>query len=124
MNLGWLDHVSKVIEAGIIMSQHLAQGRPAVVHCRFRKEERRKNERNLLKKLISFFFLSKSDGWDRTAQVASIAALLCDERCRSFAGFCRVVAREWVFLGHKFGTRLGAGLHRNKGLVFSPVLFF
>jgi hypothetical protein len=31
---GWLEHVSRVLRSGKIVAEHLAQGRPAVVHCR------------------------------------------------------------------------------------------
>lgn len=46
--------------------------------------------------------------------MGSVAALLVDERQRTTAGLLRLIAREWVLLGHRFGTRLGAGRHHAK----------
>jgi hypothetical protein len=66
---------------------------------------------------IANFTFRSSDGWDRTAQVGSVAALLIDERSRTTEGLLRVVSREWVFLGHRFATRLGMGHHRTEGLL-------
>jgi len=53
-----------------------------------------------------------SDGWDRTAQITSLAQLLLDPRCRTRRGFCQLVAKDWLSFGHKFGERYGFA--RNK----------
>ncbi len=80
---GWLRHVAAVLGAANLVAAHSGAGQPVLVHC--------------------------SDGWDRTAQVASLATLLLDPRSRTTEGFLQVVSREWVLAGHRFATRLGVG---------------
>lgn len=48
-----------------------------------------------------------SDGWDRTPQVTSLAMLLCDPYYRTIEGFCLLVEREWLQMGHRFADRIG-----------------
>lgn len=48
-----------------------------------------------------------SDGWDRTTQLVSLAAMLMDPYYRTVAGFSVLVEREWVRMGHQFSERSG-----------------
>eukprot|EP00667_Euglena_gracilis_P002585 EG_transcript_2588 len=48
-----------------------------------------------------------TDGWDRTAQVCSLAQLLLDPYHRTIVGLAALVEKEWVRGGHKFGDRCG-----------------
>eukprot|EP00440_Ansanella_granifera_P072032 gb/GFBE01078169.1/.p1 GENE.gb/GFBE01078169.1/~~gb/GFBE01078169.1/.p1 ORF type:complete len:330 (+),score=75.72 gb/GFBE01078169.1/:1-990(+) len=50
-----------------------------------------------------------SDGWDRTAQVCSLAELCLDPYFRTQAGFLKLVQKEWCSFGHRFRTRAALG---------------
>lgn len=43
-----------------------------------------------------------SDGWDRTAQLTSLAMLMLDGYYRSIRGFEVLVEKEWLSFGHRF----------------------
>jgi hypothetical protein len=46
-----------------------------------------------------------SDGWDRTAQVTSIAMMLLDPFYRTLKGFVYLIEKEWIGFGHMFRDR-------------------
>lgn len=58
---GWLKHIQSVLETSFFIAQAVDNGVSVVVHC--------------------------SDGWDRTAQVCSLASLMLDPYYRTIAGF-------------------------------------
>ncbi|NXC14724.1 MTMR8 protein, partial [Corythaeola cristata] len=61
-NSGWLRHIKAVMDAGVFLAKAVKDEKASVlVHC--------------------------SDGWDRTAQVCSLASLLLDPFYRTFKGF-------------------------------------
>ncbi|XP_072361699.1 phosphatidylinositol-3,5-bisphosphate 3-phosphatase MTMR8 isoform X2 [Scyliorhinus torazame] len=81
-NSGWLRHIKTVMDAGAFLAKAVAEENASVlVHC--------------------------SDGWDRTVQVCSLAALLLDSYYRSIKGFMVLVEKEWISMGHKFSQRCG-----------------
>ncbi|ELV09570.1 Myotubularin [Tupaia chinensis] len=45
-----------------------------------------------------------SDGWDRTAQLTSLAMLMLDSFYRSIEGFEILVQKEWISFGIKFAS--------------------
>jgi Myotubularin-like phosphatase domain len=65
-----------------------------------------------------------SDGWDRTAQLTSLAMILLDPYYRTLDGFEMLIQKEWCSFGHKFADRCmqfgvkGVSKERSE---FSPV---
>ncbi|XP_049604550.1 myotubularin-related protein 7a isoform X2 [Syngnathus scovelli] len=77
---GWLKHIKAVLDAGIFIAKAVAEeGASVLVHC--------------------------SDGWDRTAQVCSVASVLLDPYYRTIKGFMVLIEKDWVSFGHKFSHR-------------------
>ena len=78
---GWLKHIKSVLEAAAFVVKAVSEGISVVVHC--------------------------SDGWDRTAQTCSLAALVLDPYHRTIRGFQALIEKEWMSFGHKFTERCG-----------------
>ncbi|XP_034037794.1 myotubularin-related protein 7a [Thalassophryne amazonica] len=77
---GWLKHIKAILDAGIFITKAVAEeGVSVLVHC--------------------------SDGWDRTAQVCSLACVLLDPYYRTLKGFMVLIEKDWVSFGHKFAHR-------------------
>jgi len=58
---GWLRHIKTILDTSAFICQAVNSGKSVVVHC--------------------------SDGWDRTAQVCSLASLMLDPYYRTLQGF-------------------------------------
>ncbi|XP_036596270.1 myotubularin-related protein 8 [Trichosurus vulpecula] len=81
-NSGWLRHIKTIMDAGIFLAKAVKVEKASIlVHC--------------------------SDGWDRTAQVCSLAGILLDPFYRTFEGLMVLIEREWISMGHKFSQRCG-----------------
>ncbi|XP_017328822.1 myotubularin-related protein 7a isoform X2 [Ictalurus punctatus] len=79
-NSDWLKHIRSILAAGIFVARAVAEkGISILIHC--------------------------SDGWDRTAQVCSIASVLLDPYYRTLKGFMVLIEKDWVSFGHKFSHR-------------------
>ncbi|KAK6637361.1 hypothetical protein RUM44_007777 [Polyplax serrata] len=78
---GWLKHIQSILETSLFIAQAVESGVSVVVHC--------------------------SDGWDRTAQVCSIASLLLDPYYRTINGYQALIEKDWLAFGHKFSDRFG-----------------
>ncbi|CAM9104995.1 unnamed protein product, partial [Ectocarpus fasciculatus] len=79
---GWLTHIRKILS-----------GAARIVHCMDQEE---------LSVVVHC-----SDGWDRTAQLISLAMLMMDSHYRTLSGFMTLIEKEWFSFGHKFCDRLG-----------------
>ncbi|KAJ2807131.1 phosphatidylinositol-3-phosphatase ymr1 [Coemansia helicoidea] len=77
----WLGHIENILVGVRTIVEAVHQGNHVVVHC--------------------------SDGWDRTAQLTSLAQLCLDPFYRTMRGFAVLVEKEWVSFGHQFTLRCG-----------------
>jgi len=92
---GWLGHNASILSAATRAAYYIKHRKSSVIiHC--------------------------SDGWDRTAQVSSLAQLLLDPFYRTIKGFIVLINKDWVSFGHKFKDRLGEG--RESSPVFHQFL--
>ncbi|KTF82048.1 hypothetical protein cypCar_00012217 [Cyprinus carpio] len=74
----WLEHIKLVLSGAIQVADKVSSGSSVVVHC--------------------------SDGWDRTAQLTSLAMLMLDSYYRTLRGFQVLLEKEWISFGHKFAS--------------------
>ncbi|XP_073497318.1 myotubularin isoform X2 [Phyllobates terribilis] len=92
----WLEHIKLVLTGAIQVADKVVSGKSSVVvHC--------------------------SDGWDRTAQLTSLAMLMLDSYYRTVEGFEVLVQKEWISFGHKFGSRIGHGDKNHADADRSPI---
>jgi len=77
----------------------------------------------LIEKLNSSVVIHCSDGWDRTAQLSSLAQLLIDPFFRTISGFAILIEKEWCSFGHKFAQRVGHEMDNKKNHVLRGLLF-
>lgn len=77
---GWLRHIKAIVDAAVFLTRAVTvEGASVLVHC--------------------------SDGWDRTAQVCALGALLMDPYYRTVKGFMVLIEKDWISFGHKFADR-------------------
>ncbi|XP_022823484.1 myotubularin-related protein 6 [Spodoptera litura] len=95
---GWLKHIKSILDTSWWMAGALEAGVSVCVHC--------------------------SDGWDRTAQVCSLAALCLDPHYRTINGYQALIEKDWLSFGHKFTARCGhiACDGRERSPVFTQLL--
>uniref|UniRef100_A0A9J7YZY4 phosphatidylinositol-3,5-bisphosphate 3-phosphatase n=1 Tax=Cyprinus carpio carpio TaxID=630221 RepID=A0A9J7YZY4_CYPCA len=80
----WLEYIRLLLAGAVRIADRLESGKTSVVvHC--------------------------SDGWDRTAQLTSLAMLMLDAHYRSLRGFQVLLEKEWLSFGHRFASRVGHG---------------
>lgn len=92
----WLEHIKLVLTGAIQVADKVASGKSSVVvHC--------------------------SDGWDRTAQLTSLAMLMLDSYYRTIVGFEVLLQKEWISFGHKFSSRIGHGDKNHADADRSPI---
>lgn len=84
---GWIKHYTAIMEGVKVIVESVLDGVSVLVHC--------------------------SDGWDRTAQLVSLAQLCLDPYTRTIDGLIALVRREWLAAGHQFRTRLAKNLSVN-----------
>ncbi|KAJ1309556.1 hypothetical protein OPQ81_006329 [Rhizoctonia solani] len=79
---GWIKHLTSILEGTLIIVRTIhINASHALLHC--------------------------SDGWDRTAQLSSLAQICLDPYFRTIRGFYVLVEKEWLSFGHKFLDRCG-----------------
>ncbi|XP_034413349.1 myotubularin-related protein 1a isoform X7 [Cyclopterus lumpus] len=92
----WLEYIRLLLAGAAKIANKLESGKTSVVvHC--------------------------SDGWDRTAQLTSLAMLMLDSHYRTLRGFQVLVEKEWVSFGHKFAARVGHGDENHANSERSPL---
>uniref|UniRef100_A0AAY5L3E1 phosphatidylinositol-3,5-bisphosphate 3-phosphatase n=1 Tax=Esox lucius TaxID=8010 RepID=A0AAY5L3E1_ESOLU len=75
----WLEYIRVLLAGAVRIADKLESGKTSVVvHC--------------------------SDGWDRTAQLTSLAMLMLDGHYRTLRGFQVLLEKEWISFGHKFAA--------------------
>uniref|UniRef100_A0A9J8DI40 phosphatidylinositol-3,5-bisphosphate 3-phosphatase n=1 Tax=Cyprinus carpio carpio TaxID=630221 RepID=A0A9J8DI40_CYPCA len=80
----WLEYIRLLLAGAVRIADRIESGKTSVVvHC--------------------------SDGWDRTAQLTSLAMLMLDAHYRSLRGFQVLLELEWLSFGHRFASRVGHG---------------
>ncbi|XP_032186948.1 myotubularin-related protein 1 isoform X9 [Mustela erminea] len=73
----WLEYIRMLLAGAVRIADKIESGKTSVlVHC--------------------------SDGWDRTAQLTSLAMLMLDSYYRTIKGFEALVEKEWISFGHRF----------------------
>ncbi|KAF9921853.1 hypothetical protein FBU30_008090 [Linnemannia zychae] len=79
---GWLKHIGAVMDGAVMIVRNIhISNSHVLVHC--------------------------SDGWDRTAQLTSVAQICLDPYYRTLRGFQVLVEKEWCSFGYKFMDRCG-----------------
>ncbi|XP_069580778.1 myotubularin-related protein 1a isoform X7 [Brachyistius frenatus] len=92
----WLEYIRLLLSGAAKVADKLESGKTSVVvHC--------------------------SDGWDRTAQITSLAMLMLDSYYRTLRGFQVLVEKEWISFGHKFSARVGHGDENHANSERSPL---
>lgn len=77
----WLEHLCGILQGAVEVATHLDRGEAVLVHC--------------------------SDGWDRTAQLCSLAQVMLDPYFRTMEGFAILIEKDWCSFGHMFRRRCG-----------------
>jgi len=92
----WLTLIARLIASSLKLAYHIEElGVSILVHC--------------------------SDGWDRTAQLTSLAEILLDPHYRTIEGFRIVVEKNWLSFGHKFRDRNGDPTDPNLKMEQAPI---
>ncbi|XP_047515465.1 myotubularin-related protein 8 isoform X1 [Pieris napi] len=95
---GWLKHIKSILDTSWWIASAIDSGVSVCVHC--------------------------SDGWDRTAQVCSLAAVCLEPHYRTINGYQALIEKDWLSFGHKFTSRCShvAGDPRERSPVFTQLL--
>lgn len=92
----WLEYIRVLLAGAVRIADKIESGKTSVVvHC--------------------------SDGWDRTAQLTSLAMLMLDSYYRTIKGFEALIEKEWISFGHRFALRVGHGDDNHADADRSPI---
>ena len=81
----WYEYVFLILSGALDLANNLKKGINNLVHC--------------------------SDGWDRTSQLCSLAAMMLDPFYRTIKGFQILIEKDWIYFGHQFAKRIGQGMN-------------
>ena len=84
----WLSYLSDLLLGSIIVAKNMLKSINILVHC--------------------------SDGWDRTTQICSLVQIILDPYFRTIEGFAVLIEKDWVSFGHKFASRNGCEITKEK----------
>ncbi|EPY73059.1 myotubularin-related protein 1-like protein, partial [Camelus ferus] len=93
----WLEYIRMLLAGAVRIADKIESGKTSVVvHC--------------------------SDGWDRTAQLTSLAMLMLDSYYRTIKGFEALIEKEWISFGHRFALAFEPlGIHVNCALSWNTL---
>ncbi|XP_066105020.1 myotubularin-related protein 1 isoform X6 [Saccopteryx bilineata] len=92
----WLEYIKMLLAGAVRIADKIESGKTSVVvHC--------------------------IDGWDRTAQLTSLAMLMLDSYYRTTKGFETLIEKEWISFGHRFALRVGHGSDNHADADRSPI---
>ncbi|KAE8584451.1 hypothetical protein XENTR_v10020973 [Xenopus tropicalis] len=92
----WLEYIRMLLAGSVRIADRVESSKTSVVvHC--------------------------SDGWDRTAQLTSLAMLMLDSYYRTIKGFEVLLEKEWISFGHRFAMRVGHGDDNHADADRSPI---
>eukprot|EP00471_Norrisiella_sphaerica_P014111 CAMPEP_0184504468 /NCGR_PEP_ID=MMETSP0113_2-20130426/52483_1 /TAXON_ID=91329 /ORGANISM="Norrisiella sphaerica, Strain BC52" /LENGTH=1781 /DNA_ID=CAMNT_0026894117 /DNA_START=805 /DNA_END=6151 /DNA_ORIENTATION=- len=91
----WVSHVRNLVLQSYRLASTLVSGRSVLVHC--------------------------SDGWDRTAQMVSLAQICLDPYYRTIEGLAVLIEKDWCSFGHQFHKRVGHGSPKFSDSDRSPI---
>ncbi|XP_056397061.1 myotubularin-related protein 1 isoform X2 [Hyla sarda] len=92
----WLEYIRMLLAGSVRIADKVESSKTSVVvHC--------------------------SDGWDRTAQLTSLAMLMLDSYYRTIKGFEVLIEKEWISFGHRFAMRVGHGEDNHADADRSPI---
>ncbi|KAK2498413.1 hypothetical protein MC885_009525 [Smutsia gigantea] len=116
-NSGWLRHIKAIVDAGIFIAKGRVPGWAALPRRLALQASVCPPEIAFMKEYSAqglavseegaSVLVHCSDGWDRTAQVCSVASLLLDPHYRGLKGFMVLIEKDWISFGHKFNHRYG-----------------
>ena len=80
---GWMDHLVSILRAVNVLVEKISSGSNVLCRC--------------------------SHGLDRTPQVVSLGMICLDQYYRTIEGFAVLIEKEWLRMGHRFGSRYSIG---------------
>ena len=92
----WLEHIKLILTGALRIAGKVESGKTSVV-------------------------VNCIDGWDRTAQLTSLAMVMLNGYYRTIRGFEVLVEEEWLSFGHRFQLRVGHGDKNHADADRSPV---
>ncbi|CAB1345533.1 unnamed protein product, partial [Coregonus sp. 'balchen'] len=111
----WLEHIKLLISGAIQVADKISEGNSVVlvISGAIQVADKISGGNSVM--------VHCSDGWDRTAQLTSLAMLMLDSHYRTLRGFQVLLEKEWISFGHKFANRIGHGDKNHADQDRSPI---